>query len=90
MCVLRHRCGGLKRNLSADEITDQVLYFHLARDTIDSVSFMGMGEPFANPETFDALRTLTNKNLFGLSARRITVSTAGLIPGIQRITNEFP
>ncbi len=81
---------GLKRNLSGDEITDQVLYFHLARDTIDSVSFMGMGEPFANPETFAALRVLTDKQLFGLSARRIMVSTVGLIPGIQRLTNEFP
>ncbi len=81
---------GLKRNLSADEITDQVLYFHLARDTIDSVSFMGMGEPFANPETFAALKVLTDRQLFGLSARRITVSTVGLIPGIQRLTNEFP
>lgn len=81
---------GLKRSLSADEIAEQILYFHLARDTIDSVSFMGMGEPFANPETFDALGTLTNLDLFGLSTRRITVSTVGLIPGIRRLTNEFP
>ncbi len=81
---------GLKRNLTADEITDQVLHFHLARDSIDSVSFMGMGEPLSNPETFTALGTLTDKELFGLSPRRITVSTVGVIPGIQRLASEFP
>ncbi len=81
---------GLKRNLTADEITDQVLYFHLPRDKIDSVSFMGMGEPFANPETFTALRMLIDKDLFDLSPRRITISTVGLIPGVRRLTQEFP
>lgn len=81
---------GLKRNLTADEITDQVLYFHLQGHKIDSISFMGMGEPFANPATFTALRTLTDKALFGLSPRRITISTIGIIPGIKRLTEEFP
>jgi 23S rRNA (adenine-C8)-methyltransferase len=81
---------GLKRNLTADEITDQVLHFHLARDSIDSVSFMGTGEPLANPETFIALRMLTDEELFDTSPRRITVSTVGVIPGIQRLTQEFP
>lgn len=45
---------GLKRNLTADEITDQLLYFHLQGEALDSVSFMGMGEALANPYIFDA------------------------------------
>lgn len=81
---------GLQRNLSADEITDQVLYFHLAGYHLDSISLMGMGEPLANPATFTALSTLTDGALFKLSPRRITVSTVGVIPGIEQLGDEFP
>ena len=81
---------GHKRNMTADEITDQILYFYLAGHQINSVSFMGMGEPFANPNLFDALKILTNPSLFGLSQRRITISTIGMIPGIKRLTRDFP
>nr|WP_282957314.1 23S rRNA (adenine(2503)-C(8))-methyltransferase Cfr [Thermosporothrix hazakensis] len=81
---------GLKRSLTADEITDQVLYFHLQKRSIDSVSFMGMGEALANPHTLQALHILTDPHLFALSPRRITVSTIGVIPLIRRITREFP
>ncbi|SDE81103.1 MULTISPECIES: Cfr family 23S rRNA (adenine(2503)-C(8))-methyltransferase [unclassified Paenibacillus] len=81
---------GLKRNLTADEITDQLLHFHLNGHALDSVSFMGMGEALANPHLFDALAILTNPNLFGLGHRRITISTIGLLPGIERLTREFP
>src|SRR5690606_24671856 len=71
---------GLKRNLSADEITDQILYFHLQSHPIDSISLMGMGEALANPQIFTALKVLTDPRLFNLSPRRITVSTIGLVP----------
>ncbi|WP_374016161.1 Cfr family 23S rRNA (adenine(2503)-C(8))-methyltransferase [Paenibacillus thiaminolyticus] len=81
---------GLKRNLTADEITDQLLHFHLNGHALDSVSFMGMGEALANPHLFDALAILTNPHLFGLGHRRITISTIGLLPGIDRLTREFP
>ncbi|WP_028563516.1 Cfr family 23S rRNA (adenine(2503)-C(8))-methyltransferase [Paenibacillus pinihumi] len=81
---------GLKRNLTADEITDQLLYFHLNGHPLDSVSFMGMGEALANPNLFDALHILTNPKLFGLSHRRITVSTIGILPGMPRLKEEFP
>lgn len=81
---------GLKRNLTADEITDQVLYFHLQGHEIDSISFMGMGEALANPDIFTALRTFTDDSLFGLSPRRITISTIGMIPNIKKLTEEFP
>lgn len=81
---------GFKRNLTADEITDQLLYFLQAGKTLDSVSFMGMGEPLLNPNTFEALRVLTDRKLFGLSQRRLTLSTVGIAPEIVRMTTEFP
>jgi len=82
--------AGFKRNLTADEITDQLLYFYFNDHRLNSISFMGMGEALANPELFDAVKILTDENLFGLSQRRITISTIGIIPGIQRLTKEFP
>lgn len=81
---------GLKQNLSADEITDQLLYFYLKGHSLDSVSFMGMGEALANVRIFDALYVLVDRQLFALSPRRITVSTVGIIPNIQRMTSSFP
>lgn len=81
---------GLSRSLTADEITDQLLYFSSRGMAIDSVSFMGMGEPLANPEVFLSLRDLTAPEKFGLSQRRITVSTVGIPTGIARLTREFP
>lgn len=81
---------GLKRNLTADEITDQLLHFRLNGHVLDSVSFMGMGEALANPYVFDAVTILTDPHLFGLGHRRITISTIGLLPGIDKLTREFP
>lgn len=81
---------GFKKNLSADEITDQLLYFHLEGHSLDSVAFMGMGEALANPHLFEALKQLTDPQLFALGQRRLTVSTIGLLPGIARLTEEFP
>ncbi|GAA3404220.1 Cfr family 23S rRNA (adenine(2503)-C(8))-methyltransferase [Paenibacillus hodogayensis] len=81
---------GLKRNLTADEITDQLLHFRLNGHALDSVSFMGMGEALANPNVFTALTILTDPKLFGLGHRRITISTIGLLPGIDKLTREFP
>lgn len=81
---------GLKRNLTAKEITDQLLYFYLRRHRLDSVSFMGMGEPLANPHIYDAIRILTDPACFGLGQRKITLSTVGIPPGIRRMTKEFP
>jgi len=81
---------GLKRNLNAGEIVEQVLFFHLRGEKIDSVSFMGMGEPLANPELFDSLNLLTNTNYLGMGQRRLTISTVGVIPGIVRLSSEYP
>lgn len=81
---------GLKRNLTADEIVDQILYFLQQGNKVDSVSLMGMGEPFANPNTFRALEIITDKDKLGFSPRRISISTVGVIPGIKRLQKEFP
>jgi 23S rRNA (adenine-C8)-methyltransferase len=79
---------GFKRQLSSDEIVDQVLYFLKSGKSVDSISFMGMGEALQNPRVFSALRILTK--MMNISPRRINVSTVGIIPGIERMTKEFP
>lgn len=81
---------GRKRDLTAWEIMEQLLYFHLRGCRLDSVSFMGMGEPLANSHVFEALALLTSSDFFGMSQRRITVSTVGVLPGLRRISQEFP
>ena len=54
-----------------------------------NVVFMGMGEPLANYETtWQAVETLTHDEGFNLGARRITISTVGLVPGIRRLAEE--
>ncbi|OGC52436.1 hypothetical protein A3B64_00035 [candidate division WWE3 bacterium RIFCSPLOWO2_01_FULL_37_24] len=81
---------GFKKNLTADEIADQVLYFKQKKLPAGSVSFMGMGEPFANPNLWEAIKILTDKDKIGISRHKISVSTVGLVPGIERLTKEFP
>jgi 23S rRNA (adenine2503-C2)-methyltransferase len=85
--------AGLKRNLGADEIVAQVLIGrqHLtAGEQLRNVVFMGMGEPLHNYEaTARALRLLTHPDGIGLSSRRITVSTSGLVPEIARLGEDF-
>lgn len=80
---------GLVRNLNAEEICAQVLHFH-KRQQVDSLAFMGMGEALANPHTFPALRLLTDPGFIDISPRRITVSTVGFAPGLERLVAEQP
>jgi 23S rRNA (adenine2503-C2)-methyltransferase len=83
---------GLGRNLTAGEIVGQVLTARetlAAGDRITHVVFMGMGEPLANyPATVKALRILVDPHGFGFSPRRITVSTVGLVQGLERLARE--
>jgi len=78
---------GFKRNLTAGEIVGQ--YFAAARDNADEITnivFMGMGEPFLNYDhTAKAVRLFTDPDGLAVSTRRITVSTAGIIPGVERL-----
>jgi 23S rRNA (adenine2503-C2)-methyltransferase len=83
---------GLQRNLSAGEIAGQVLAVfdrqkvEVGRDRVNLV-FMGMGEPFLNYDNFmGAVRLLVSE--VGLSPRRMTVSTSGIVPGIERFAVE--
>ena len=85
--------AGWKRNLGADEIVAQVIAgrAHLASgERLRSVVFMGMGEPLHNYDaTVRAIRLLSHPEGIGLSTRRITVSTSGLIPEMARLGAEF-
>lgn len=84
---------GLKRNLTAEEIYEQVL--HYARwlkprgARVTNVVLMGMGEPFHNyDEMMKALRTLNDPEGFNLGARHMSISTCGVVPGILRLADE--
>ncbi|OHA49567.1 MAG: 23S rRNA (adenine(2503)-C(2))-methyltransferase [Candidatus Terrybacteria bacterium RIFCSPLOWO2_02_42_20] len=101
---------GLKRNLTGEEIIDQVLFFarHLRQwqgetltldvkvspchdryEKVNNVVFMGMGEPFLNYDnTIQAIRILNDKDGFNLGIRHISVSTCGIIPGIEKFAEE--
>jgi 23S rRNA (adenine2503-C2)-methyltransferase len=83
---------GLKRNLRAEEIVGQVLVMGDAYDWQDqrfNLVFMGMGEPLANYDAVvRAVRVLTQPRGLNLGARRITVSTSGLVPQIHRLAAE--
>jgi 23S rRNA (adenine2503-C2)-methyltransferase len=85
--------AGLKRHLGADEIVGQVL---VGRSRLDpnerlrNVVYMGMGEPLHNYDaTARSLRLLTHREGIALSARRVTVSTSGLVPEIARLGVDF-
>jgi len=80
---------GLARNLSAAEIVGQVLQANAVTPATHLV-FMGMGEPLANyAEVVKTLRILIDAKLgFGYSPRRITVSTVGLVTGIEKLGRE--
>ena len=82
--------SGFKRNLSSGEIVDQVLYFaRRLNESLTNVVFMGMGEPLANYDaTWRAVQILNDRRGFGLGARRFTISTVGLVPGIRRLARE--
>lgn len=86
---------GFSRNLTADEIIGQVW---LARQLLErsappvtNVVFMGMGEPLLNfDNVVSAIRLLLDDNAYGLSRRRITLSTAGVVPRIDDLGKACP
>jgi 23S rRNA (adenine2503-C2)-methyltransferase len=85
--------GGFKRNLTYEEITDQVLYFeHILNKSdehINHVVFMGMGEPFLNyEEVMKAVSILNDPVAFDIGMRNMTLSTSGIIPGIEKLIND--
>jgi len=87
--------GGFFRNLSADEIVQQFIFW--ARflkqenkgESINNVVFMGMGEPFLNYEQFiKAVKILNDPEKFNLGSRRMSVSTVGIVEGIKKLSTE--
>lgn len=88
---------GSGRSLSPEEISDQVLFWRrfLRREApgehLSNAVFMGMGEPFLNYEGLaGALTALLDQRLFGMGPSKISVSTAGLAPKMERFAEEFP
>jgi len=89
---------GFNRNLSVGEIIGQLWQANRALGAdptgdriISNVVLMGMGEPLANFEnTVKALRLMLDDNAYGLSRRRVTVSTSGLVPVMDRLSDECP
>lgn len=83
---------GLQRNLTAGEIAGQVVAVldrqgvEVGKDRVNLV-FMGMGEPFLNYDNFIAAVRLLVKEV-GISPQRMTVSTSGIVPGIERFATE--
>jgi 23S rRNA (adenine2503-C2)-methyltransferase len=82
---------GLVRNLAAHEIVEQLL--HLRRETgdIGNIVFMGMGEPLLNlGAVADAVGVFAHRDGPGMSLRRITISTCGVVEGIRRLAEGGP
>ncbi|WBL35448.1 23S rRNA (adenine(2503)-C(2))-methyltransferase RlmN [Tepidiforma flava] len=84
---------GFERNLAAGEIVAQAVHVgRLLRERgehVTNIVFMGMGEPLANyAATVKAVRILTDPRCFGLGQRHITISTVGVIRGIDRLAGE--
>ena len=83
--------NGFLRNLTLGEILAQVL---VGRDQspdkkVTNIVFMGIGEPFDNyREILRAVRQLNDKNAFGIGARKITLSTCGIVPKIEALGDE--
>jgi 23S rRNA (adenine2503-C2)-methyltransferase len=89
---------GFNRNLTSAEIIGQLWMANrllgVERRTdrvISNVVFMGMGEPMLNLDNvIPALRLMLDDNAYGLSRRRVTVSTSGVIPGMDRLRDDCP
>ncbi len=84
---------GLERNITSGEIVEQAIFFEreLRRknEKLTNLVFMGMGEPFANyAQVMKAVDTLTDPDGFNFGARRITISTVGVVPMIDRFAGE--
>lgn len=84
---------GFTRNLTTNEILEQIILFgrllKKENQKIDNVTYMGMGEPFMNYENvLESIRILNDKRFLNLGSRRISISTCGVIEGIDRLASE--
>jgi 23S rRNA (adenine2503-C2)-methyltransferase len=88
---------GFNRNLTTAEIVGQLWFANRSLRSeeharpVSNVVMMGMGEPCLNLDNvIPALRLMLDDNAYGLSRRRVTVSTAGVVPGMDRLRDECP
>jgi len=85
---------GFNRNLGTAEIIGQLWLANRllgGERPVSNVVMMGMGEPLLNLDSvIPALRLMLDDNAYGLSRRRVTVSTSGVIPGMDRLRDECP
>jgi len=86
---------GLKRNLTADEIVEQVLLWNRVlkqlgeKDRVTNVVYMGMGEPFLNyTAVLKSIKNLNDKQGFNIGARKISISTSGIATKIKKFAEE--
>ncbi|MFA5085666.1 MAG: 23S rRNA (adenine(2503)-C(2))-methyltransferase RlmN, partial [Candidatus Omnitrophota bacterium] len=82
---------GFVRNLKTSEILDEVLFIkgHNKSRMITNIVFMGIGEPLDNyNNVIRAIRILNDEDAFKIGARKITISTCGIIPGIGKLIDE--
>lgn len=83
--------NGVDRNLTSAEIVEQCLRFQRllpAGERLSHIVMMGMGEPLANlPNVERALRLASDRDLLGISARRITISTVGIPAAIRKLAD---
>ena len=86
---------GLRRDLLSSEIAHQVCFFSRRLrergEKLSNVVFMGMGEPLRNvPQVSRAIDILLSQYGFGLSGKRVTVSTAGIVPEMLELAGKYP
>jgi len=84
---------GFKRNLTTKEILLQVLFWSRVlkkqNQKVNNLVFMGMGEPFLNyKNTLQAVRFINQPEYFNIGARKISISTCGIVPGIEKLAKE--
>ena len=84
---------GLRRNLQASEIVDQVLHFARflkpVNQTVSNIVFMGMGEPMLNAAAVrEAIAILTDPEYMGMGDRRITISSSGYVTQLKKFIDD--
>lgn len=82
---------GWQRNLATHEIVEQFIHLASLQGKPSNIVFMGMGEPLLNLDNLRrAIAIFTHPTGFGISKRKITISTCGIVPGIRSLADDGP
>lgn len=90
-CFCASGLRGFKRNLNCGEMIEELLYLkkNSGNRRLTHIVFMGIGEPLDNYDNvLKAIKIINSPDAFNIASRRITISTSGVIPGIERLSNE--